>query len=131
VKRYLDPPPDATEWLDAARDRRLLVQRCTECDHRQLYPRPVCVTCGSFALEWLEASGRGTVHTYTVIHQNRVPGWADELPYVVAMIDLEEGARMMSNVVECASSDVRVGMPVEVTFVADETMTLPKFRPAG
>jgi hypothetical protein len=71
------------------------------------------------------------VHTFTVIHQQGMPGWRDEVPYVAAIIDLEEGVRMTSNIVDCAPGDVSVEMGVEVTFVDEGMYTLPKFRPAG
>lgn len=129
-KIYLDPPPEAVVWLEAARAQKLLIQRCDRCRSLQHYPRNVCAACGSIELDWIEASGRGVVHAFTVVHQNRLPGWADQTPYVVAMIDLEEGVRMTSNVVGCDPGEVRVGLPVEVTFVDDGQLMLPKFRPS-
>jgi hypothetical protein len=78
----------------------------------------------------VRATGRGTVHTFTVTHQNQAPGFREELPYVLAIVELEEGPRLMTNVVGCAPDAVRIGMPVEVVF-EDVTpdVTLPKFRP--
>lgn len=113
----------------AGREGRLLVQQCPTCGHRQFYPRALCVECGGTP-EWLEASGRGEVHTYTVIHQMQVPPFKDDVPYIVAMIDLEEGVRLMGNVLDCPPTDVHVGMPVEVVFVAvDEDAAFPQWRP--
>lgn len=108
------PAPDSVSglyWSELARGR-LLIQRCPGCGARQFYPRPICMACGSEP-EWEEASGRGSVHTFTVIRQNGLPSFRDELPYVVAMIDLEEGPRVMGNVTGCPHSDVGVGMPVQ------------------
>ena len=97
---------------------------------RQFYPRALCTVCGADP-EWERASGRGTVHTFTVIRQNYAKPFRDELPYVVAMIELAEGPMMMSNVTDCAADDVHVGMPVEAHFVtADEGIGVPFFRPA-
>jgi len=123
-------PEGSDEFFDAARDGRLLIQHCDDCNGYQFYPRQVCVHCGSANVSWAEASGRGTVHTFTVIHQNGMPGWRDELPYVAAVIDLEEGARMTSNVVDVDPANMRVGMPVSVTFVDEGPFVLPRFVPA-
>ena len=127
-KMFLDPPEESAEFFDAAREERLLIQRCSSCGKHQFYPRKVCTHCGDTDVEWVQASGRGTVHTYTVIHRG-IPGWLEEGPYVAAVIDLDEGARMTSNVVDCAPADVVVGMPVEVTFVDEGKYVLPRFRP--
>jgi uncharacterized OB-fold protein len=78
----------------------------------------------------VRARGRGTVYSFTVTHQNQTPGFRDEVPYVLAIVELEEGPRLMTNIVGCAPDAVRIGMPVEVVFddvTAD--VTLPKFRP--
>jgi uncharacterized OB-fold protein len=128
-KSFLEPPEESGPFFDAARESKLLIQRCTACGEHQFYPRKICTHCGDPGVEWVQASGRGTVHTYTVIHRG-IPGWMEEGPYVAAIIDLEEGVRMTSNVVECAPSDVRVGLPVEVTFVDEGEYVLPRFRPA-
>ena len=125
------PRPDAVSapyWEAAARGE-LLVQECPKCGNRQFYPRTVCTRCGADP-EWLTCSGKGTVHTYTVIRQNHAKPFRDELPYVVAIVELEEGPRLMSNVVGCDVADVHIGLPVEVTFEqADEGVGVPFFRP--
>jgi uncharacterized OB-fold protein len=81
-------------------------------------------------LEWVRSSGKGTVHTFTAVHQNVTPGFKEEVPYVFAIIELEEGVRLSTNIVGCAAEHIYIGMPVEVVF---ETITpeidLPKFRP--
>lgn len=128
-KRFLDPPEGSQPFFDAAREHRLLIQRCASCGKHQFYPRTVCVACGSADVEWVEATGRGTVHTYTVIHRG-IPGWVEDGPYVAAVIDLDEGTRMTSNVIGCAPADVRIGMAVEVEFVDEGSYVLPRFRPA-
>lgn len=128
-KLFPQPPDEVLPVLEAAAEGRLLVQQCEACGEHQFYPRTICVACGSPDPAYVEASGRGVVHTFTVIHQNRMPGWSDELPYVVAVVDLEEGVRITSNVVDCDPGEVEVGMAVEVTFLREGELTLPRFRP--
>jgi uncharacterized OB-fold protein len=129
-KFFMSPPEGAEPFFDATKQNRLLIQRCSACGKHQFYPRQLCTHCGSSEVDWVEASGRGKVHTFTVIHQQGMPGWRNEVPYVAAIIDLEEGVRMTSNIVECAPSDVTVDMPVEVSFVDEGSLVLPRFRPA-
>ena len=124
-------------YWEAAGRGELLYQECPACGHRQLYPRAMCTECAA-APEWRRASGRGTVYTYTVIRQNWAEPFREMLPYVVAMIELEEGPRLMSNVTDCAPDDVSVGMAVEVWFEPAEDgrgddggTALPMFRPVG
>ena len=127
-KRFLDPPEEAEAFFEAAREGKLLIQRCASCGEHQFYPRKICTHCGETAVDWVEASGQGTVHTFTAIHRG-IPGWVETGPYVAAIIDLAEGARLTSNVVDCEPADVSVGMPVEVTFVDEGRYVLPRFRP--
>jgi len=119
----------AGEFWSAAAEGRLIVQRCPACGERQFYPRTLCTTCGA-SPEWEEASGRGVVHTFTVIRQNGSSPFREELPYVVAMIELDEGPRMMGNVTGCAPGDVFVGMPVVAyaVMVADKA-AVPFWEP--
>ncbi len=116
-------------WAAAA-EGRLLIQHCAACGHRQHYPRPLCTACGATP-EWERASGRGTVHTFTIIRQNGAPPFRDELPYVVAVVELEEGPRMLSNVTGCAPEDVHVGMEVVAYAVrVDGDIALPFWEPS-
>jgi len=117
-------------WEALAR-HELYFQRCRDCGTKRFYPRALCPACLSSATEWVRASGRGTVYSFTVTYQNQAPGFREELPYVLAIVELDEGVRMMTNVVGCAPDAVRVGMRVEVVFedVTPE-ITLAKFRPA-
>ena len=116
-------------WEALAR-HELYFQRCRECGTKRFYPRALCPRCLSSATEWVRASGWGTVYSFTVTHQNQAPGFREELPYVLAIVELDEGVRMMTNVVGCAPDAVRIGMPVQVVF-EDVTaeITLAKFRP--
>ena len=118
------------EYWSAAADGRLLIQRCPSCGARQFYPRLVCAACGEEP-EWEEAEGRGVVHTFTVIRQNGIKPFSEELPYVVAIIELGEGPRMMGNVTGCAPDTVTVGMPVKAYAVKIEAgLAIPLWEPA-
>ena len=127
-----DSAVDAQFW-EAASEGRLLVQECADCGHRQFFPREWCHLCGSSAVEWLESAGTGHVHTYTVIRRaTELPAFAEDVPYVVAYVELDEGVRVCSNVVGCPPDEVEVGLPVEVTFDrVTEELALPKFCPAS
>ena len=124
------PDADSAPYWAAAHDGRLLVQRCTACGHTQLYPRDRCLVCRG-PVEWVEASGRGTVYSFTVIRQNYSRPFRDWIPYVVALVDLEEGPRVMTNIVECEPDAVRIGMAVRARFepVSDEA-GIALFAPA-
>ena len=127
------PDPDAVfePWWRAASEGRLLFQTCPGCEHKQFYPRPLCLACGAMP-EWTEASGRGSVYTFTVVRQYGGKPFRDELPYVVAMIELEEGVRLFSNVTDCDPEAVHIGMAVEAYAVeAAEGVGVPMFRPVS
>ena len=135
-RAYRKPLPRIDEesrgWWEALRRHELYVQRCRDCGTHRLPPRATCPACLSSAVEWVRASGHGIVYSYTVTHQNQAPGFRDELPYVLAIVELAEGPRLMTNVVESALDALRIGMAVEVVFddVTPE-VTLPKFRPTS
>lgn len=117
------------EYWQAGTEGRLLVQECPECGQRQFYPRALCTKCGGTPT-WLECSGRGVVHTFTVIRQMGMRPFRDELPYVVAMVEIEEGPLILGNVTGCDPEAVTVGMPVEVHFVkAADDVGIPMWRP--
>jgi uncharacterized OB-fold protein len=120
------PDAESEPYWAAMRGGRLLVQRCAN-GHHQLYPRPHCIVCRQ-PVEWVEASGRGTVYSYTVVRQNFARPFRDLIPYVVALVDLEEGPRLMTNVVDCDPSDVAIGAAVRVRFeeISDES-SVPLF----
>lgn len=124
------PEPEAAEFWAAAREGRVLVQRCTTCGQAQLYPRDRClVDRGEVA--WEEASGRGSVYSFTVIRQNYARPFRDWMPYVVALVDLEEGPRLMTNIVGCDPEDVHIGMAVRARGEAvSEEAGILLFEPA-
>ncbi len=126
------PEPDqvtAPFWT-AAREGRLLIQHCPACGVHQFYPQSSCRGCLSDNLEWVDAKGKGTIYSYTVVHRAPNRPFEPDVPYTVALVDLDEGCRMLSNIVEVTPEAIRVGMPVEVVFEAiSPEISLPKFRP--
>jgi len=124
------PRPETAVWWENCRDHKLMIQCCSDCGEFQFYPRIICSGCMSGRLEWVLSTGRGSVSTYTVCRLPVAAAYASDVPYVVALIQLEEGPVMMSNVVECDPESVETGMPVEVVFQEwSETITIPQFRP--
>ena len=134
--QYVRPVPLvdglAAPFWEGARAHVLRYQRCTTCAHAHLPAARRCANCGSDALGWADAAGTGEVFTFTVMHKAYHPGFADRLPYVVAIVQLTEGPVLLSSIEGCAPDAVRIGMPVSVTFDDITTEhTLPRFRPAG
>ena len=119
----------AAFWA-GAKQHKFLIRHCNACGRSHFYPRHSCPHCWSDNCEWRPSSGRGRVYSYTVIHHNDVLPFKERLPYIVALIDLEEGVRVTTNIVEGTPEVMHVGMPVEVVYehVSDE-VTLPQFRP--
>lgn len=134
MAEYAKPLPvvsaiNAPFW-EATRRHELRIQQCRAC-HRFWYPfGPLCPHCWSRDYDWTRVSGRGRVSSWVVFHQLYFPGFKDELPYNVTQVTLDEGPRLLTNLVGVAHDQLRIGMPVEVVFedVTDE-VTLPKFRP--
>jgi uncharacterized OB-fold protein len=127
------PSPESKPFWDGLRRHQLLLPFCRPCGAFFYYPRAACPRCLSADLEWKPVSGRGTLHTFTVVSRGQ-KGFPLGPPYVIAIVELEEGPRMMTNLVGIAADPavVRIGMPVEVTFLdATSGCTLPHFKPAG
>lgn len=126
------PDPVTKPFWDSLKAGAIQLQRCGPCDTVIFYPRPLCPSCLSDELTWTPVSGRGVVHAFAIPHRHPNPAFGSTAPYVVALVELEEGARMLSNLidVEPTPEAVKVGMPVEIVYdaVTDE-VTLPKFRP--
>jgi uncharacterized OB-fold protein len=125
------PIPEAlsSEYYAAAAQGRLVVQRCPACERLQFYPRAHCASCHVGVPEWHDVSGRGVVHTFSVVRYTPNEEFADECPYVLAIVDLEEGVRMTSRIVGIAPEEVVCDMPVTVVFEARDGFTLPWFTP--
>ncbi len=131
--RYDLPIPDAytQEWWNATADGRLLIVRCATCHEAHYYPRSFCPRCGGSEVSWEEASGDAVLYTWSIVHQNDLPPFNELVPYVAAIVDLAEGPRMMTNVVDCEFDQLRVGMPLRLAFRdMTEDYRVPVFRPA-
>jgi uncharacterized protein len=116
-------------FWDATAEGRLVLPRCDTCDFVIWYPRVVCPACHATSVTWGELSGRGRVYSYTVTRRNQ-GRWGDVAPYVVAYVELDEGPRLLTNVVGCDPDDVHVDLEVEVVFAdTGEGPALPRFRP--
>ena len=122
--------PSTQEFWDAARRGVLRIKHCNACGANHYYPRPFCPNCWSTDVVWIDAAGTGTLYTYSVVHANDLPSFRYRVPYVVAMVDLDEGPRMETNLVECPLDQIQVGMRVTVVFEDEGELVLPRFRPA-
>jgi len=128
------PVPIVSPWAkpfwDAAREEKLILQKCKDCEKHVFYPRIACPHCFSEDVEWVEASGKGTVYSYTVVTNNAPSAFIQDMPFVIAIVKLQEGVQMLTNIVGCDPKQVQCDMPVEVTFERlDDEFTLPKFKP--
>jgi len=130
---YQKPLPHIDEvnrpFWEAAQRHKLILQKCQGCGHYRYPPGETCPRCLSDRLEWVKASGRGIVYTWAVVHQVYHPAFANDVPYAVVTVELEEGPRILTNLVDCHIEDIAIGIPVEVVFEdVTEEVTLPKFR---
>lgn len=120
---------DSQPYWQAAAEDKLVIRKCNDCGTLHFMPRHLCPKCWSEDLSWIEASGKGTVHSFTVIRRASDPAFAPLVPYVVALIDLEEGPRMMANILGPDATNVSIGDPVEVLFEGrGGTGKVPQFR---
>lgn len=127
-------------YWDAAARGELLIRRCRGCGLPHHYPREFCPHCWGDDVEWERAGGRATLYTWSVVHRNDLPPFGGRVPYVAAVVDLAEGPRMMTEVVECAEERLRIGMELTVAFrpvgsqaegaAAADALAVPVFRPA-
>jgi len=133
VSRLETPPSaEAEPFWAASRERRLVLPWCTSCERPHWFPRAICPHCGGRTFDWREASGRATVYAVTVQHTPGLPHMADRVPYVVALVDLAEGVRMMTNIVDVDPASVRVGDAVRIVWEElPDGRNLPVFGPDG
>jgi uncharacterized OB-fold protein len=125
------PTHETRPYWEGCKRHELRIQQCGACGQHQFYPRLYCSKCFSNRVDWVNASGRAKVTTFTIVRRPVSPAFKDELPYVVALVTLEEGPSMMTNIVGCAPEQVAIGMPVVVKFEDwTEEISIPKFRPA-
>jgi uncharacterized OB-fold protein len=128
------PLPPVDPWTRpywaAAREHKLLLQFCPACAKHIFYPRRYCPYCDSDQLTWVESAGIGKVYAFTVVRNNAPSAFIADMPYVIAVVRLNEGVQMMTNIIGCNPDDVQSEMSVEVVFEKlNEEITLPKFRP--
>jgi len=136
MSEYNKPLPLITEqskvFYDACKEEKLLYQQCSECGQAIFFPKQLCPNCMSHVLEWQTSRGKGKVYTFTISYDFAPPQFAQALPYVLAIINMDEGFTIMSNIVACDLERLECDMPVEVVFdpVTPE-ITLPKFKPVN
>jgi uncharacterized OB-fold protein len=122
--------PWARPFWEAAKEKRLIIQQCKDCNKHIFYPRIACPHCFSDQVDWVEASGKGKVYSFTVVKNNAPSAFITDMPYVIAVVKLEEGVQMLTNIVGCDPEAVTCDMPVEVTFEKlNDEFTLPQFQP--
>lgn len=127
------PTPETQGFWDGAKAGELRLQRCSDCSNVYFPPRPFCPKCGSRSVAWFTASGHGRLFSYVINHRP-APGFQDEVPYAIAVVELDEGPRMMTNLVDIEQTPeaLQLDLPLEVTFEqVSEEISLPKFRPAA
>jgi uncharacterized OB-fold protein len=130
MKPLPQPNPDTKPFWDGCSRHELRFQKCISCGHIRWPASIICPTCYSREVEWIRASGKGTVYTYSVYHQAFHPSFKKDIPYVTAIIALEEGPHFLSNIVGCNPDEVYCDMPVVVTWQdIDKAFSLPKFKP--
>ena len=127
------PQPESDLYWEKAKQRELWLRKCNSCGQAYFYPRDISPCCFSRDTGWIKASGKATLYTFGIVHRAPLPGFARDVPFVTAIVELEEGPRMPTNIVgieEPTPEKLHIGMPLEVTFedITDE-IALPKFRP--
>lgn len=126
------PTPVSAGYWEGTREGRLMLQRCGSCGTIRHYPQPLCPNCHSLEVGWVEASGRGAVHSWTVAHHAYHPAFKGEVPYVLVTVDLEEGVRQMGRLKGEDASRLRLGLPVHLHFTSTENgYGLPVFAIEG
>lgn len=119
-------------YWEAAAEGRLLIRRCGACGTAHHYPREFCPHCWSENVTWEQSAGRATLYTWSTIHRNDLPPFNTRTPYTAAIVDLTEGPRMMTELIDCPQDNLRIGMRLEATFRAptETTPAIAVFRPA-
>jgi len=130
------PDPLVNNWArpfwDGTREEKLLIQKCADCQKHIFYPRMACPFCFSDNIEWVEAAGKGTIYAFTVVENNAPSPFVPDMPFVIAVVILEEGVRMLSNIVECDPNSLQCDQAVEVAFVKrNDEFTMPMFKPVS
>jgi uncharacterized protein len=131
AKPVPEPTPETQPFWDGCAAGELRIQRCTDCGVAYFYPRPVCPSCGSTAVEWFTASGRASLYSYVINHRP-ARGFEADAPYAIAVVQLAEGPRMMANLIDVPATpeDLVLDMPLRVVFEQRGSISLPQFTPA-
>ena len=127
------PQPESDFYWEKCKAHELWLRHCRACDNTYFYPRDICPECFSRDTDWVQSSGQGTLYAFTIVHRGPVPAFRDRVPYIAALVELEGGARMPTNLVDVDPdpANVKIGMAVQVTFDdLNDDISLPKFRPA-
>ena len=127
------PQPESDFYWEKCKAHELWLRHCRACDNTYFYPRDICPECFSRDTDWVQSSGQGTLYAFTIVHRGPVPAFRDRVPYIAALVELEGGARMPTNLVDVEPdpANVKIGMAVQVTFDdLNDDISLPKFRPA-
>lgn len=136
IQQYSKPLPGVDEdnkpFWDFCKHHELRMQKCSRCEKFFYPPGTICPHCQNLESEWVKLSGKGKVYSFVIVRRASHPAFAKDVPYVVALIETDEGPRLTSNVIGCPPEDVQIGMPVEVVFSdISEEFSLPKFKPAA
>jgi len=121
-----EPTIDSKPYWDGLKERRLLLQQCGNCGLVRHYPRPMCDACHSLEVRWIESSRQGRLYAWTEVHHPFVPGFRDEIPYVMATVELEEGVRLQCQMLGAEAAALRLDLPVEIVFrEVEDDLVLP------
>ena len=136
MNEYTKPLPLITKlgkpFWEACKEKKLLYQVCKDCGQVNFFPKMLCVNCMSHNLEWKESKGKGHIHSFTITYDAAPPEFMSSVPYALAVVNIDEGFTMLSNIVDCDYAKLSCDMPVEVVFDAvTPEVTLPKFRPVN
>jgi uncharacterized protein len=110
------PTPETRPYWEGCKEHELRIQKCAECGQYQFYPRIYCTKCFGDKIEWVKTSGKGKVLSYTTVYRPVSPAFAKDVPYVVALVTLDEGPNLLTNIIGCSPDSVKFGMPVKVKF---------------
>ena len=130
---YQKPLPvitaDSRKYWKGCKDHTLLIQKCKDCGQYRFYPRVICPNCMSMNTQWVKASGKGEIYSFTTVWRAATSEFQGDIPYIIVLVDIEENVRILSWLIDCKPEDVQVGMKVEAIFEdVTEQITLPKFR---
>ena len=128
------PQPESDFYWEKCKEGELWLRHCKSCDKTYFYPRDLCPMCFSRDTDWIQTDGKGTLHTFAIVHRGPTPAFRDKAPYVTAVVELQGGARMPTNLVEIEPDPevIKCGMALEVTFEKlDDNISLPMFRPSN